>query len=290
MNDLRRWCDEDASDLERLLLDAGADEPPPAARSKLLQRLGVAAAASTMTAATIPAAAGKSAGVGAGATATGASSAVTATSVQVVAKWVTIGLLAGGATSAGAIAVSDQASPPGATAVAPARDPSGTAAATAAAARKSAPAASPDLPAEPPAPRAQATPIADADSRPKPLPKASRPRPQTAPPPAPGGDAEPRLQFGVSEEIAVLDRARAALARGDANRALDALRERQQRFGQGALGPEADVLQAEALLRLGRMGAARRLVQRFLKTYPQSPHAARMRSLLDRSDRALSDH
>src|SRR5690606_6410258 len=135
-------------------------------------------------------------------------------------------------------------------------DPSGTAAATAAAARKSAPAASPDLPAEPPAPRAQATPIADADSRPKPLPKASRPRPQTAPPPAPGGDAEPRLQFGVSEEIAVLDRARAALARGDANRALDALRERQQRFGQGALGPEADVLQAEALLRLGRMGAA----------------------------------
>jgi hypothetical protein len=50
------------------------------------------------------------------------------------------------------------------------------------------------------------------------------------------------------------------------------------------MGPEATVLRVEALARAGDMAAARRTGDAFLASHPQSPYAARVRSLIGESN------
>ena len=94
--------------------------------------------------------------------------------------------------------------------------------------------------------------------------------------PAPRSSAAP----GLSDEVAALERARRALSEADNATALKALSEYDRQFSQGTLGPEAEVLRIEAVLRNGNKAAGKALGQRFLARFPNSPLAARVRSLL----------
>ena len=71
-------------------------------------------------------------------------------------------------------------------------------------------------------------------------------------------------------ELALLQRARAAVARGEFTSALDALRDHQRRFPRGKLGEEREALRVQALVGLGRHDEARRARERFRDRYPDS--------------------
>lgn len=84
--------------------------------------------------------------------------------------------------------------------------------------------------------------------------------------------------LSVAEEVALLDRARATLAhRGpvEALRLLDADQPHMK-----TLWLEAQVLRVDALVRSGQHAAARNLAEGFIRTYPGTAHAARVRELL----------
>jgi outer membrane protein assembly factor BamD (BamD/ComL family) len=79
--------------------------------------------------------------------------------------------------------------------------------------------------------------------------------------------------------VALLDRARAALASGNPTGALEILDSYQQIFGKGNLRPEATYLRIQALNQSGQHAAARDLATRFLAEHPDTPHAAQVRPL-----------
>jgi hypothetical protein len=83
-------------------------------------------------------------------------------------------------------------------------------------------------------------------------------------------------------EVTALDRARSALAAGDAAGALKLLAQYEQAFPKGALRPEATYLRIQALSKSGQHDAARELAARFLAKHPSSPHAAQLQALLSR--------
>jgi hypothetical protein len=80
-------------------------------------------------------------------------------------------------------------------------------------------------------------------------------------------------------EGALLLRARQELASDPAS-ALALTEEAGRRFPDGALAPEREVLAIEALARLGRLPSARARLAAFRAAYPQSPHLARLASLV----------
>jgi hypothetical protein len=85
---------------------------------------------------------------------------------------------------------------------------------------------------------------------------------------------------GLSDEIALLDATRAALARADGNQALRLLDTYNRDFAHPALGQEATLLRIEALLHAGRRAEAYSLARQIIARQPTGPHAARVRSLL----------
>jgi len=102
--------------------------------------------------------------------------------------------------------------------------------------------------------------------------------------------AEPQANVGgadavrkrrLADEVATLDRARAAIAAADGAVALAALDHYDATFETKMLGPEARTLHIEALLLAGRGGEARAVAARFLADHPSSTHARRIRSLLE---------
>ena len=84
----------------------------------------------------------------------------------------------------------------------------------------------------------------------------------------------------LAEEVALVDQARGALARGDGAAAITALDSYQARFKQPKFAPEALYLRMESLLRLGRAAAARAVAERLVSEYPRSPHTARARQVM----------
>ena len=131
---------------------------------------------------------------------------------------------------------------------------------------------------------AQAVPVASADDAAVPAAQAEEPEAAkpVAKPVAKADDrqaADPRSS--LAQEVASLDQAREALAHGDSATALRELEKHQQKFqGSGALGPEAMVLRIEAVSARGDRAATTALANDFLSRFPSSPHAARVRSLL----------
>jgi hypothetical protein len=84
----------------------------------------------------------------------------------------------------------------------------------------------------------------------------------------------------LGDEIASIDRARAAIAAGDGVRGGQLVDEYERRFPHGTFTQEAEVLRVEALeLRADRAGA-RRAAERFLAAHPASPHAPRLRAIV----------
>jgi hypothetical protein len=84
--------------------------------------------------------------------------------------------------------------------------------------------------------------------------------------------------IALSEEVALLDRARAALAAGNAGRALRALDVYDAACPAGALEPEARVLRVEALAASGDRRRAEEVAEPMLRG--TSPHERRVRSVL----------
>lgn len=84
-------------------------------------------------------------------------------------------------------------------------------------------------------------------------------------------------------ELEALDRARSALGRGDASRALGLLDEYSTRFPKARLRAESSVLRIEALVARGHNDAALRLGRELLAREPNGPYARRVRSLLERA-------
>jgi hypothetical protein len=115
--------------------------------------------------------------------------------------------------------------------------------------------------------------------------------PVTAPEPEPalpvqpdrraaGAGAARADEAALREEIDLLDRAREALARGAAQRALRVLGRHRARFAHGTLAPEAEALRIEALAQLGD-ARARSAAQRFISTYPAHPLRERVGALAE---------
>lgn len=92
----------------------------------------------------------------------------------------------------------------------------------------------------------------------------------------PSREPAPRRTDGVREELTILEQARAALAAGAADRALELLGRHDRRYPRGTFRPEAIVLRVEALARRGETEKARALANRFLAENPDSPLAERV--------------
>lgn len=94
-----------------------------------------------------------------------------------------------------------------------------------------------------------------------------------------GGAQSP---LDVSEEVRLVDAARAALRAGNPSACLRLLNTRQHRFPKGLLGPEAAIVRIEALHSSGECELVRTEGERFLVTHPSGPLAARVRAILDK--------
>jgi hypothetical protein len=86
----------------------------------------------------------------------------------------------------------------------------------------------------------------------------------------------------LAEEVKSVDRARAALARGEAAQTLLVLDDYERRFRRRGFAPEALYLRMEAYSSLGRLAEARATAERLLGSYPNSLHGARARILLSK--------
>ncbi len=80
----------------------------------------------------------------------------------------------------------------------------------------------------------------------------------------------------LRDQIVMVDAARAALAAGAGERALELLRRYQDRYPAGSFRPEAAALEVEALTKLGRHAEASVLAKRFVAEYGKSPLADRV--------------
>jgi hypothetical protein len=98
-----------------------------------------------------------------------------------------------------------------------------------------------------------------------------------APAPAPAAAATPAAAL-LTEELGALDHARVALVNGEGRRTLDELDAYDRRFPSGRLQIEAEVLRIDALAKLGRKDAARQRAEAFLRRYPNSVLATRVRA------------
>jgi outer membrane protein assembly factor BamD (BamD/ComL family) len=76
-----------------------------------------------------------------------------------------------------------------------------------------------------------------------------------------------------------VDAARAALASGTADHALERLRRYRDKYPAGIFRPEAAALKIEALVKLGRSTEARSLAERFLVEQGDTPLADRVAHL-----------
>jgi acetyl-CoA acetyltransferase len=88
-------------------------------------------------------------------------------------------------------------------------------------------------------------------------------------------DPPTAISSAISEQIALVDAASAAVSAGAGERALAVVREYQTKYPTGSFRPEISALRIEALVLVGRREEARTLAQRFVTQY-QGPLAERV--------------
>jgi hypothetical protein len=115
-------------------------------------------------------------------------------------------------------------------------------------------------------------------------PSAAMPAAENEAPVSPPTPAAPRArgQGQVAElaaQIALVDAARTALAKGRAERALSIVSDYQTDYPSGTFRPEVSAIKIEALVKLGRKAEARALAERFVKSYGPGPLAERVSRL-----------
>jgi hypothetical protein len=272
MSNLSPDSPPDWSDEELLLLRSAKDDrPPPDSLAATLAAVGVGAAVASSAAAAQAAMA--VAGKGAS---TGAAGWIGSIGSIGAAKWVSVAMIAG-AITVGGVAVERHAlrtklkqQEVRAAARAPTHVSGAPAAPeqTAAALTEAMPAAAPAVVAAPP--------LAIA-----PIAPAQQAHPRTSARKEPPAAAPAQSQPDLTHEIASLDAARAALRRGAANEALQALdRYDAEHALKGSLQLEAGALRIEALFSRGDRALASKLARSFLARHPKSPYAAAIRKLL----------
>jgi len=92
--------------------------------------------------------------------------------------------------------------------------------------------------------------------------------------------ARAEVSVPLSQELASIDAARKALARGDTSGAIARLDRYARAFPRGRLDLEAEVLRIDALAESGRADAARAHARDFLRRHPNSVLAAHVRTRL----------
>jgi hypothetical protein len=249
----RRIADGGAGDWERsVILSARTDAPSEQFRRNLQKKVGVAVGAASLTTATASA---KSLGA-------------------LLLKWLmlgmTIGVVGAGAASYATTAVGRRASsranatalltvrPPPAPGRMPTRDPP------------------PSLTSSVATPVQATSGISASAARTPPQPANAAASLQSLSAPTQDSLAGPTQ---LSQEMAAIKAARAALASRDATGALSELNQYERSYPVGLFKVEAQVLRIDALLELGQSAAAQDLAQRFLATQPNSPYARHVRSV-----------
>ena len=251
------------------LLRAGADEHPGSdGVSRTLAALGISSALLTSTTVVGAAAAGGkvTSAVSGGAAAISSATATGAVSVTLVTKWIGIGVISGVGFAGAASVVSQTAPPASAVSVAVASRVAAAQPLPSAVTPEASPRATEAVPTLEPA-LAAPTPIAT-------------PRPAVPAPASPPSESD--LGVPLSAEVAFVDRGRALLRAGRTGEGLALLEGYEQQFSEARLLPEVLFLKLEACDRLGRTSEARRFAERLLNGFPQSPHAARARKLLEK--------
>jgi len=126
-------------------------------------------------------------------------------------------------------------------------------------------------------------PVAVPPAKPKQIVRAS----PTVTPPAPSSEPQPTTAEAraalLAIERALIADARAALVRGEGDRALQVLEQHRGAHRDGLLAEEREALHVMALAKVGRATEAREEAARFLVTYPQSMFAAGIRAALGAS-------
>jgi hypothetical protein len=274
MDRFKRLLDTDATEMERTLLDSARDDVPSArARSRTLAAMGVGAG---VLAGTSHAAHAATKLVATGAV-SGATKGVGAVSAVVLLKWVGTGAIVGSvvaaavatATTPGLIFSGHAAPAAGEQTVSVHALSTRPAAAQYGAAGPSVVAPAPDRAT---IEASKHVPVTSPE-------KGDRPAAVVTSPPIPAGAPVP-AGSSVVAEVASLDRARAALAAGDAREAIARLSAHDVAFPTGALQPEAVVLRVRALVALGERGRAAQVANRFIAVHPESAQAGRLRALI----------
>lgn len=284
MNEPKRWMDEGPPPaIEQLLRAASAELPADASMSRTLTALGLGAGA-TGAATTASAATASTATAGAGAVSVSKAVGVVASGMLV--KW---GLLGGALLVAG---VGGTAVVKRVAARSEARDTRAAVARYVASPSRQLGMQTHEAQSVETAPNAASTGESNAPDGASTVRAAAATSPPTTKPhkalvraeSAPAASEAPIDAERLAEEVALVDRARGALARGDAPGTLAALDDYDARFTRRKFAPEALYLRMEALLRLGRADAARSAAERLATTYPSSPNAARARQVLGASN------
>jgi TolA-binding protein len=257
MNDWPRLRHQ-GSALERELLNSALEDKPNASsRQRTMVALGLGAALATAATAVQGAGVVGALGSGAGAAASPLTTASKVTALA-IAKWLGGGVVAG-AVTVGAI---QEVTLP--------KEPTPVAASAARAAPKAIPAETRR------AGMPRVTPSAEATAL----------RALAPPSGAPSSAFEDLPRSLVASEVGALDRARAALAAGKPKQALTLLDRYHRKFPEGVLRPEAELVRVQALAKLGDLNAVAVGARSFLDEHPSSPHAPKVRSLLDQAEAA----
>jgi hypothetical protein len=145
-----------------------------------------------------------------------------------------------------------------------------------------------DAPAPAPAPvAAKAVEAAPAPVTPAPqeaLPEVSPLPPVEQAAPARGGrsDSSASATEDLSEQIKMIEAARAGVAAGDPQAALKALNAYGAKFPRGSFGQEATVLRIRAVDQSGDSARATAMAKLFVSRFPNSPHVARLKPIAER--------
>jgi hypothetical protein len=107
----------------------------------------------------------------------------------------------------------------------------------------------------------------------------SAPAPESGGQVAVAGPASALAVGAADTEVSLLESAQDALA-SDPESALSLAERHAGRFPRGALAQEREVIAIEALIRLGRVDAARARAERFYRAFPRSAHRTRIENLL----------
>lgn len=130
----------------------------------------------------------------------------------------------------------------------------------------------------PPAP----APSSEVEPPAKPL-AATRSAPSAAPAAPPSTVERAPSADDFRDELALVERIRTQLSRGDTEACLRSVDQYEARFASGAFVQEVEVMRVEALATSGEGDRARTFGQRFLSEHPKSPYAGRVRSVLDKT-------